>query len=37
LGLSIAQSFTQACGGQFKISIDGDQFKVIVSFNQTEE
>jgi len=37
LGLSIAQSFTQACGGQFKISIDGDQFKVIISFNQIEE
>lgn len=36
LGLSIAQSFTQACGGQFKISIDGDQFKVIISFNQIE-
>lgn len=33
LGLSIAQSFTQACGGQFKILIDGDQFKVNISFD----
>ncbi len=33
LGLSIAQSFTQACGGQFHISIDGDQFKVHISFD----
>lgn len=33
LGLSIAQSFTQACGGKFKISIDGDQFKVNISFD----
>ena len=33
LGLSIAQSFTQACGGQFHVSIDGDQFKVHISFD----
>lgn len=33
LGLSISQSFTQACGGKFKISIDGDQFKVNISFD----
>lgn len=33
LGLSIAQSFTQACRGQFKILIDGDQFKVSISFD----
>lgn len=33
LGLSIAQSFTQACRGQFKILIDGDQFKVSINFD----
>jgi len=32
LGLAIAQSFTQACGGSFDIKIDGDLFKVILSF-----
>lgn len=33
LGLSIAESFTQVCGGNFKIEIDGDQFKVTLKFN----
>ncbi len=32
LGLAIARSFTHACGGQFVIKIDGDLFKVLVSF-----
>lgn len=32
LGLAIAQSFTQACGGNFKVTVDGDLFKVVVSF-----
>ena len=32
LGLSIANSFTNACGGQFDVQIDGDQFKVLVRF-----
>ena len=32
LGLSIAQGFTLACGGNFDVVIDGDQFKVILSF-----
>lgn len=32
LGLSIAESFTKVCGGEFKIEIDGDMFKVIISF-----
>ena len=32
LGLSIAESFTKVCGGDFKIDIDGDMFKVIISF-----
>jgi signal transduction histidine kinase len=26
LGLSIAKSFTEACGGQFEVVIDGDMF-----------
>lgn len=36
LGLSIAESFTNACGGDFKIEIDGDMFKVIISFRTVE-
>lgn len=32
LGLSIAESFTRACGGDFKVEIDGDLFKVTISF-----
>ncbi|MGI6628539.1 MAG: histidine kinase dimerization/phospho-acceptor domain-containing protein [Bacillota bacterium] len=32
LGLSIAQSFTEACGGWFGITIDGDLFKVELRF-----
>ncbi len=34
LGLSIAKSFTEACGGRFDIKIDGDQFKVELRFPQ---
>ena len=34
LGLSIADSFTKNCGGQFDIKIDGDQFIVIIQFEQ---
>ena len=34
LGLSIAQSFTQICGGQFSIKIDGDLFKIELCFKQ---
>lgn len=33
LGLSIAESFTKVCGGDFKVEIDGDMFKVLISFN----
>lgn len=33
LGLSIAESFTNVCGGRFKIAVDGDLFKVIISFD----
>lgn len=36
LGLSIARSFTQACGGSMKIVVDGDQFKVMIEFNLSE-
>lgn len=32
LGLSIAESFTHVCGGRFELVIDGDLFKVNVSF-----
>ena len=32
LGLSIADSFTQVCGGDFKVDIDGDLFKVTIKF-----
>lgn len=31
LGLSIAKSFTESCGGTFRIDIDGDMFKAIVT------
>ena len=36
LGLSIAESFTQSCGGNFNLLIDGDQFKVTVEFSTVE-
>ena len=32
LGLSIAKSFTEACGGSFSISTDADLFSAVVSF-----
>ena len=32
LGLSIASSLTELLGGRFKIDIDGDLFKVTLSF-----
>jgi len=34
LGLSIAETFTKAYGGDFKVIIDGDQFRVIVEFKR---
>lgn len=41
LGLSIAKSFTEACGGSFEIIIDGDVFEADVTlpitFKQTEK
>jgi len=33
LGLSIAESFTKVCGGEFQLHIDGDLFKVVLRFN----
>ena len=33
LGLSIAESLTEIQGGTFKISIDGDLFKVTLRWN----
>ncbi len=35
LGLSIAAGFTRACGGRFDVAVDGDLFKVILSFDIT--
>ncbi|MGB5823108.1 MAG: HAMP domain-containing sensor histidine kinase [Proteocatella sp.] len=32
LGLSIARSFTEACGGILRVVVDGDQFKVMIEF-----
>ena len=36
LGLSIAQSLTELQGGSFRLEIDGDLFKAIVSFPQDD-
>ena len=32
LGLAIARSFTEAQNGTFHISVDGDLFKVVISW-----
>ncbi len=37
LGLSIAKSFTEACGGDFAVQIDGDTFCVKIRFPMTEK
>lgn len=37
LGLSIAQGFTVACGGEFFVTIDGDQFNVTLHFPMSKE
>ena len=37
LGLSIAQSFTEVSGGEFKVLIDGDQFKTVFTFELCHE
>jgi signal transduction histidine kinase len=36
LGLSIAESFTQVCGGKFLLNVDGDLFKVTLQFNEVK-
>ncbi len=36
LGLSIAKSFTEACGGSFHVETDADLFTAVVSFGVTE-
>lgn len=33
LGLAIAKSYTEACGGSFDIILDGDMFKVIIKYD----
>ena len=35
LGLSIAKTFTEACGGSFNIELDGDVFKATVEMPLT--
>lgn len=32
LGLAIAQSYTEACGGEMQIKVDADLFKVVIKF-----
>ena len=34
LGLAIAKSYTEICGGQFEITTDGDLFKVRLKFRK---
>ena len=36
LGLAIAKSYTELCGGEFRLIIDGDLFKVRLSFPPVE-
>ena len=37
LGLSIAKTFTEACGGSFNIELDGDVFKATVEIQLTSD
>lgn len=37
LGLSIAKSLTELQGGEFKLFVDGDLFKVVITFNAVEK
>ena len=37
LGLSIARTFTEACGGTFSVQTQADLFTATVSFSQTEK
>lgn len=36
LGLSIAQNLAELMGGSLKLQVDGDLFKVVLSFPQTD-
>lgn len=36
LGLAIAQTYTESVGGQFYVTVDGDQFSAIVELPKTE-
>lgn len=36
LGLAIAQTYTESVGGEFHVSVDGDQFGAIVKLPKTE-
>lgn len=36
LGLAIARSFTEACGGSFQVTLDGDLFKVETVFRMED-
>lgn len=36
LGLSIAKSLTELCGGTFELSLDGDLYKVIITLPEPE-
>jgi signal transduction histidine kinase len=36
LGLSIAESFTRVCGGELRVEVEGDMFKIYLSFDQAE-
>ena len=37
LGLAIAKSYTELCGGHFEIVTDGDLFKAILKFGKYED
>lgn len=34
LGLAIAKSYTEVCGGKFEVILDGDMFKAIIKLNR---
>ena len=36
LGLSIAKTFTEACGGEFRVELEGDMFKAVAVFKKAD-
>ena len=36
LGLSIAKSLTELCGGVFELTLDGDLYKVTITIPKTQ-